>query len=118
MPAPWKRRSTGCSPLPGTRCDGILPSTEALGHQIGQFLQRRNVETLLEENEQRYAAIVNGALDAIIAIDDAGAITEFNPAAERLFGYARADVIGREMAETIIPPAYRDAHRAGLRRQR
>jgi hypothetical protein len=96
----------------------LLQLTEALGHQIGQFLQRSSVEVLLEENERRYSAIVNGALDAIIAIDDNGAITEFNPAAERLFGYARAEVMGREMAEMIIPPAYREAHRAGLHRQR
>jgi len=97
---------------------GLLQLTEALGHQIGQFLQRRSAETQLEENEQRYAAIVNGALDAIIAIDQDGIITEFNPAAERLFGSSRAEVIGLEMAKIIIPPAYREAHRAGLRRQR
>ena len=97
---------------------GLLQLAESLGHQIGQFLQRRRVETLLEENEERYATIVNGALDAIVAIDDHGLITEFNKAAERLFGHARADVIGREMANLFIPPAYRDAHRAGLRRQR
>jgi PAS domain S-box-containing protein len=98
--------------------DGLLQLTEALGHQIGQFLQRRDAETLLEENEQRYAAIVNGALDAIVAIDNDGFVTEFNPAAERLFGYTRAEVLGKEMAEIIIPPSYRDAHRAGIRRQR
>src|SRR5438094_152441 len=39
--------------------DGLLLLTEALGHQIGQFLQRRSVDTLLEENERRYAPIVN-----------------------------------------------------------
>jgi PAS domain S-box-containing protein len=98
--------------------EGLLKLTEALGHQIGQFLQRRSVEMELEENQQRYAAIVNGALDAIVAIDQNGFVTEFNPAAERLFGYARSEVVGREMAELIVAPAYRDAHRAGLIRQR
>jgi PAS domain S-box-containing protein len=72
----------------------------------------------LADNEKRYSAIVNGALDAIVAIDEDGYVTEFNPAAERLFGYTRAEVIGREMAEIIIPPAFHDAHRAGIRRQR
>lgn len=98
--------------------DELLQLTEALGHQIGQFLQRCTVELLLQENEERYSAIVNGALDAIIAIDQDGMITEFNPAAERLFGYGRAEAMGREMADMIIPAEYRDAHRAGLRRHR
>ncbi len=96
----------------------LLAAAGFVGKQIGQFLQRLAVERKIEQNERRYAAIVNGALDAIIAIDAAGCITEFNPAAERLFGHARTDVLGKEMAELIIPPGMREAHRAGLRRQR
>jgi PAS domain S-box-containing protein len=92
--------------------------TEALGHQIGLFLDRRAAERQVEENEARYAAIVHGALDAVVVIDDAGRITEFNPAAERLFGYVRAEVVGEELATVIIPPEAREAHRAGLRRLR
>ena len=89
-----------------------------VGKQIGQFLQRLTAERRIEQNERRYSAIVNGALDAIIAIDANGSITEFNPAAERLFGHTRSDVIGKEMASLIIPPSMREAHRAGLHRQR
>lgn len=51
-----------------------------------------------------------------MSIDHEGRITEFNPAAERLFGYRRDDVMGRPMAELIIPPHLRAAHYAGLRR--
>jgi PAS domain S-box-containing protein len=96
----------------------VLAAANFVGRQIGQFFQRLAVERLVAQNERRYAAIVTGALDAIIAIDANGFITEFNPAAERLFGYARGEVLGQEMAALIIPPAMRDAHRAGLRRQR
>jgi two-component system, sensor histidine kinase and response regulator len=103
---------------PETVTPELLRLAEALGRQIGQFLQRRAAEERLEENEARYAAIVNGALDAIIAIDEHGAIVEFNTAAEQMFGYPREDAVGREMAALIIPPSLRDAHRAGLERHR
>lgn len=96
----------------------VLVFADDIGKQIGQFLQRLAAEQRVEDNERRYAAIVNGALDAIVAIDSAGAVTEFNPAAERLFGFTRAEALGREMAELIIPPSYREGHREGLRRQR
>lgn len=96
----------------------VRAAADFVGQQIGQFLQRLADERRIEQNERRYAAIVSGALDAIIAIDASGRITEFNPAAERLFGYRRGEVVGKEMAALIIPPSMRDAHRAGLRRQR
>jgi len=93
----------------------FLRLIESVGLQVGQFLQRRATEEQLEENSARYSAIVNGALDAIIMIDEHGRVLEFNRAAERLFGYSRDEAIGREMAELVIPGEYRDAHRAGLR---
>src|SRR5439155_952783 len=51
-----------------------------------------------------------------ITIDTAGRVVEFNPAAEHTFGYRKRDVIGRELAELIVPPAQREAHRKGLAR--
>ena len=55
-------------------------------------------------------------LDCIITIDHRGRIIEFNPAAERTFRYKRSEVMGQEMAQLIIPPALRAAHREGLAR--
>ncbi len=63
-----------------------------------------------------FATIFETALDCVVAIDGDGRILEFNPAAERTFGYTRRDVIGRELAELIIPPRLRNAHRAALGR--
>ncbi len=60
------------------------------------------------------AAILDAALDPIIVMDAGGLVREFNPAAERTFGYPRAAVIGREMASFIIPERFRDAHRNAL----
>lgn len=59
-------------------------------------------------------AILDSALDCIITMDGTGHVQEFNPAAERTFGYKRAEAVGRELAELIIPPSLRDRHRQGL----
>ena len=64
--------------------------------------------------EARKGAILTSAMDCIISMDDRGCITEFNPAAERTFGYRREEVLGRELAGLIVSPALRDAHRKGL----
>jgi diguanylate cyclase (GGDEF)-like protein/PAS domain S-box-containing protein len=61
-------------------------------------------------------AVLRAALDAIISIDARGVVLEFNPAAERMFGYVRDDVVGADLAELVIPPAHREAHRRGMLR--
>ncbi len=59
---------------------------------------------------------LEASLDCVITIDHRGAVLEFNPAAQRTFGYEREEAVGREMAELIVPPDLREAHRDGLRR--
>ena len=66
------------------------------------------------ESEGRRAAILETAPDGIITIDHEDQIVEFNPAAERLLGWRRADVLGRKMAEVIVPPRLREAHYRGI----
>ncbi len=68
----------------------------------------------LRQSEARQGAMVQAALDAIVTTDHAGRILEFNPAAERIFGCRRADAIGRDMADLIMPPRLRDRHRQGM----
>jgi two-component system, LuxR family, sensor kinase FixL len=58
---------------------------------------------------QRWGAIVQSAVDAIVLIDDDGRVEEFNPAAERLFGYARAEVLGQNVS-ILMPAPYHDEH--------
>lgn len=70
----------------------------------------------LKQSEARKAAILNSALDCIMTIDHEGRVTEFNPAAERTFGYRREEVLGRSLAEVIIPPGLREAHQRGFDR--
>src|SRR5262249_48954716 len=66
------------------------------------------------ESQAIASAAVAAAYDAIISIDHRGMVVEWNSAAERLFGYARSEAIGREMASLIIPPQFREAHRVGM----
>ena len=62
------------------------------------------------------AAVLDSVLDCIITMDADGRVIEFNAAAERTFGYTKADAIGRVLTDLIIPPLLRDAHAAGLAR--
>src|SRR5947207_1873226 len=64
----------------------------------------------------RVRAVGDFARDCIIAMDADGRVLDFNPAAERTFGYARADIIGERLADKIVPAAYRERHVNGLRR--
>ena len=72
----------------------------------------------LHEQTQRHLesihAILDTALDCIITMDGEGKIIEFNPAAEKTFDYTRGEVVGKELAELMIPPSLRERHRRGL----
>jgi PAS domain S-box-containing protein len=68
----------------------------------------------IEESAAR--AIVDVAPDAIVSMDQHGLVIEFNPAAEKTFGYSRAEALGKPLADLIIPPPGRQAHREGLKR--
>jgi PAS domain S-box-containing protein len=70
----------------------------------------------LKRSEVHKAAIVDSALDCIVTIDHEGCITEFNPAAERTFGHRRDEVLGKHLADVIIPPSLREKHRHGFAR--
>jgi PAS domain S-box-containing protein len=94
----------------------LLEAMAAAGNQIGRFLQSRLGAEEIRRSAALKTAMLASALDCVIAIDHEGRIIEFNPAAERAFGYKREDVIGEEMAELIIPPHLRERHRHGLAR--
>ncbi len=98
----------------------LAAANEVLNKELAE---RRLVEEKLDEEEKelkrsevRKAAIVDTALDCIVTIDHEGCITEFNPAAERTFGYRRDEVLGKHLADVIIPPSLREKHRQGFAR--
>jgi PAS domain S-box-containing protein len=94
----------------------VLDLMDRLGVQLGEYVERRRAEEARSENEARKSAILHAALDSIVTMDHDGRVVEFNPAAERTFGYSAEEAIGRELAELIVPPEFRERHRSGLAR--
>ena len=100
--------------------DSAAPIRDAAGKLIGVVLifrdvtEQRRAEQELRASEARKSAILETALDCIITMDHEGNVVEFNPAAEKTFGYRREQVIGQELADFIIPPSLRERHRHGM----
>jgi PAS domain S-box-containing protein len=82
---------------------------------VRDITERRQRERELQRSEARLRATVEAAFDCIIGMDGQGRIVEFNAAAERCFGHARAAVLGRLLADVIIPERLRGGHGEGLR---
>ena len=79
-----------------------------------QEREARSSAEALRHGEERSQAIVNTALDAVVLMDMGGLIVDWNPAAERIFGWQREEVIGKRLADCIVPEELRDAHNRGL----
>ncbi|MFC4062417.1 PAS domain S-box protein [Planomonospora corallina] len=65
---------------------------------------------------RRLRGVLDRVHDAFVSIDATGAVTEWNPAATRLFGWSREEAVGRPVSELIVPPRLRPAYHRGLRR--
>lgn len=74
-----------------------------------------HIKSELKESEERHRAIIEAAQDAVVTADADGKILFWNPAAERIVGFNKADVLGKSLYETIVPPQYHDKKRAGMR---
>ena len=108
--------------------DGRLIDVEITSHTLNfrgraaalvvvhDVTDRKQAEAALRRSEARKAAILKSALDCIITIDHEGRVVDFNPAAERTFGYPFSEVVGKPLADLIIPPDLRQAHTRGLAR--
>jgi len=100
-------------------------NTETVIHQFFNDLLVESAQQFAAEKEKELAgseqnsqSILDSALDCIIVIGDDGRVQEWNIAAERLFGYSRAQALGKEMADLIIPRELRARHRAGMAQYR
>jgi diguanylate cyclase (GGDEF)-like protein/PAS domain S-box-containing protein len=87
----------------------------AVGLSLRGFAEGGEWEEELRASELRKALILDSALDPIVTFDHEGKIVEFNSAARRVFGYSREEALGREVAETIVPPVLREELRRRLR---
>lgn len=82
---------------------------------VRDVTERKRIEEALGAGEERLRAILETANDAFVAMDAGGAITEWNDQAEAMLGWSREEAVGRPMAQTIVPPRYREQYERGLR---
>jgi PAS domain S-box-containing protein len=80
----------------------------AAGHR------RKLADEALRSLEGVKSAMMIAALDGIVVMDEKGTTLEFNPSAQRIFGYTLEEARGRLVADLIIPPAHRETHRLAL----
>jgi PAS domain S-box-containing protein len=76
----------------------------------------KHAEAALAASERQTRAIIETAHDAFVSMNAEGLICDWNPRAQVTFGWSRAEAVGHELAELIIPERDRAAHRTGLAR--
>ncbi len=94
---------------------------QVLSAQIGlaialnrMFDDLRASEESYRTSEFRLQTIIDSALDAVVMMNAAGVITDWNRQAESMFGWTAAEAVGRVLSETIMLPRDREAHQRGL----
>jgi PAS domain S-box-containing protein len=106
--------------MPLTDTQGTPTQFIAISHDItSQKLWEKQVleaKADAESMSHQLNAIVSVAPDGIVVSNKEGRIVEFNPAAEKIFGFTKNDVLGRNITETIIPPQFQNTHKEGLQR--
>jgi hypothetical protein len=90
----------------------LVAAVERELREASERKARQSAERSLRESEAHLRAILDNALDGILTIDGAGRIDSSNPAAERIFGYAADELVGRPFEELVTPDAGGDAARS------
>ena len=85
-----------------------------LAPQVASAIERKQAEDALRESEARTRLILETAIDGFINMDSNSTIIEWNPQAAQIFGWHREEVIGRNLADLIIPETYRNSHKRGV----
>lgn len=99
---PWSAADLAMAPGTAEAVDALAP----------RLAERRNMRRVFE-NEAKLRAILDATQDGLIVLDANGTVTDFSTGAERLFGWAATEIVGRP-ADLLVPPAGREAHRRSL----
>jgi PAS domain S-box-containing protein len=93
--------------------DSFFRTMGTIASQIGLFFERIRAEEALRESEERYRTVVETAADAVITVSESGTIMFANRAAEQIFGYCKADLLGQSLT-VLMPELLPHAHETGL----
>jgi PAS domain S-box-containing protein len=88
----------------------------AIGERLGRIVERVRAAEALQDSEERQKAITASAQDAIVMIDNGGMVSFWNEAAERIFGYAGEEIIGKDLHQILVPERFMEAHHAAFPR--
>ena len=75
--------------------------------------ESRLAQEALRESEQLARGIIDTALDAFVRVDESDRILDWNPQAEKMFGWPREEVLGKVLVDLIVPEAQRAGHEGG-----
>jgi len=103
----WANVIITCLRDPGGKLRGFAVVTRDITDRV-------RARRALEKSEALKGIILETALDAILSVSHDGLVQEWNPAAERIFGYRRDEAVGRPMDELIVPPSLREAYQDGV----
>jgi PAS domain S-box-containing protein len=94
----------------------LLDLVARVGSQLSRVAERRRAAVRLASSDERLRRILETANESFISMDSGGSVTEWNQCAESTFGWARHEVLGRSLAELLVPARHREAHRRGVER--
>ncbi|WP_327008729.1 ATP-binding protein [Dactylosporangium sp. NBC_01737] len=94
----------------------LLEIMADVGVQLGRVADRMAATRALLFGAERLERVLDSCVEAFVAMDEGGMITGWNAAAEKVFGLSKEEALGRRLADTIVPPRYREAHHLGVGR--
>ena len=104
------------SPAPAPVDHVLLDLVAKVGSQLSRVVERERAAERLAMSDERLRRILETANESYISMNADGAITEWNECAESTFGWLRHEVLGRPLAEVLVPARYREAHQRGVER--
>jgi two-component system sensor kinase FixL len=116
----WRLRKDGSEFLANVTMTALRDDAGQLrgfGKVIRDITDQRAAETAIVRREHHLRSILATVPDAMVVMNDAGIVSSFSTAAETIFGYARSEVLGRNVA-ILMAAADRDDHDAHLRTYR
>jgi PAS domain S-box-containing protein len=108
-----RRIAVSLSVSPVKSAAGVVVGASKIARDISES---KKVREALLDSERMARGIVDTALDAFVQMDESGTIIDWNPQAEKVFGWSRDEALGKVLGELIVPERNRSRHTEGLAR--